>query len=199
MPETDKITSGKAAGEEPANEEPTMPEADASSFDRTVDSWWEQWRGNEITDRVMYGASNAAEFSLVWHLLGGIRALSPRRKVSDAFRFSALMALESLIVNQGIKRLFERTRPGSSAQNTTVHQLRQPITSSFPSGHASAAFCAAAVLSHRSRFAPVYRAAAMLVSASRIHVRLHHASDVLAGAVIGEAIGRAANLLLRRR
>ncbi|HCB34797.1 MAG TPA: hypothetical protein DEP69_06580 [Acidimicrobiaceae bacterium] len=108
------------------------------------------------------------------------------------------MALESLIVNQGIKRLFGRARPGAASANDTPHQLRQPITSSFPSGHASAAFCAAAVLSHRSRLAPLYRAAAILVSASRIHVRLHHASDVLAGAVIGEAIGRAAVRLMRR-
>ena len=175
------------------------PEADVSSFDRAVDSWWERFRGNEVADRVMFGASNLGEFSLLWHLLGGIRALGPRRKVSDAARFSALMALESLIVNQGIKRLFERTRPGSAADNTTDHQLRQPITSSFPSGHASAAFCAAAVLSHRSRLALFYRAAAVLVSASRIHVRLHHASDVLAGAVIGEAIGRASVRLLRRK
>ncbi len=173
--------------------------SEQSGLDLAIDKWWDRLRGNELADRVMYGASNVAEFSLVWHLLGGVRALSPRRKVSDAARFSALMSLESLIVNQGIKRLFSRTRPGSAADNTTAHQLRQPITSSFPSGHASAAFCAAAVLSHRSRLAPLYRTAAVLVSASRIHVRLHHASDVLAGAVIGEAIGRAAVRLLRRK
>ena len=167
-------------------------------FDNAVDRWWEALRGRKLVDRVMYGASDVGEFSQLWHVLGALRALSPRREVSDAFRFSALMALESLIVNQGIKRLFARRRPGTAAENPTQHRLRQPISSSFPSGHASAAFCAAAVLSRGSRLGPLYRLAATIVATSRIHVRLHHASDVIAGAAVGEIIGRVAARLMRR-
>ena len=167
-------------------------------FDNAVDRWWEALRGRKLVDRVMYGASDVGEFSQLWHVLGALRALSPRREVSDAFRFSALMALESLIVNQGIKRLFARRRPGTAAENPTQHRLRQPISSSFPSGHASAAFCAAAVLSRGSRLGPLYRLAAAIVATSRIHVRLHHASDVIAGAAVGEIIGRVAARLMRR-
>ena len=167
-------------------------------FDDAVDRWWEVLRGRKWVDRVMYGASDVGEFSQLWHVLGAIRALGPRREASDALRFSALMALESLVVNQGIKRLFARRRPGSAAENPTNHRLRQPITSSFPSGHASAAFCAAAVLSRRSRLGPLYRLAAAVVATSRIHVRLHYVSDVIAGAVVGEVIGRVAARLMRR-
>lgn len=167
-------------------------------FDNAVDRRWEALRGRKLVDRVMYGASDVGEFSQLWHVLGALRALSPRREVSDAFRFSALMALESLIVNQGIKRLFSRRRPGTAAENPTQHRLRQPISSSFPSGHASAAFCAAAVLSRGSRLGPLYRLAAAIVATSRIHVRLHHASDVIAGAAVGEIIGRVAARLMRR-
>lgn len=167
-------------------------------FDRAVDRRWEALRGHKLLDRVMYGASDVGEFSQLWHVLGAIRALAPRREASDALRFSALMALESLIVNQGVKRLFARRRPGTAAENPTRHRLRQPITSSFPSGHASAAFCAAAVLSRGSRLGPVYRLAAVIVAVSRVHVRLHHASDVIAGAAVGEAIGRLASRLMQR-
>ena len=167
-------------------------------FDNAVDRWWEALRGRKLVDRVMYGASDVGEFSQLWHVLGALRALNPRREVSDAFRFSALMALESLIVNQGIKRLFARRRPGTAAENPTQHRLRQPISSSFPSGHASAAFCAAAVLSRGSRLGPLYRLAATIVATSRIHVRLHHTSDVIAGAAVGEIIGRVAARLMRR-
>ena len=167
-------------------------------FDDAVDRWWEVLRGRKLVDRVMYGASDVGEFSQIWHVLGAIRALSPRREASDALRFSALMALESLVVNQGIKRLFARGRPGTAAENPTQHRLRQPISSSFPSGHASAAFCAAVVLSRGSRLGPLYRLAAATVAVSRIHVRLHHASDVIAGAALGEAIGRIAVRLMRR-
>lgn len=167
-------------------------------FDRAVDRWWEFLRGHKLMDRVMYGASDVGEFSQIWHVLGAIRALGPRRDAADALRFSALMALESLVVNQGVKRLFARRRPGTAAENPTRHRLRQPITSSFPSGHASAAFCAAAVLSRGSRLGPIYRLAAAIVAVSRIHVRLHHASDVIAGAAVGEVIGRLASRLMRR-
>lgn len=167
-------------------------------FDRAVDGWWEFLRGRKLMDRVMYGASDVGEFSQIWHVLGAIRALGPRREASDALRFSALMALESLVVNQGVKRLFARHRPGTAAENPTAHRLRQPITSSFPSGHASAAFCAAVVLSRGSRLGPIYRLAAAIVAVSRVHVRLHHASDVIAGAAVGEAIGRLASRLMRR-
>ena len=172
--------------------------AQPSELDALVDRLWEPLRHNDAANRLFYAASNAGEFGLIWHLLGAVRALSPRRSALDAVRFSALIALESLLVNQGIKRFFNRTRPGSAADNTTPHQLRQPITSSFPSGHASGAFCAAAVLAAGSRIGPAYRVAAAIVAASRIHVRLHHASDVLAGAIIGEAVGRAAARLMRR-
>ncbi len=172
--------------------------AQIARFDRAVDGWWEALRGHKLMDRVMYGASEVGEFSQIWHVLGALGALGPRREASDAVRFSALMALESLIINQGVKRLFARRRPGTAAENPTQHRLRQPITSSFPSGHASAAFCAAVVLSQRSRLGPAYRLVAATVAVSRIHVRLHHASDVIVGAALGEAIGRIAARLMQR-
>lgn len=166
-------------------------------FDEQIDAWWEPLRGNPTADRIFYAASNAGEFSLLWHALGGLRALGPRRGVLDAAKFSAVMGLESLLVNRVIKRYFDRQRPAEAADNPTQHQLRQPITSSFPSGHASAAFCASAMLSRNSALAPVYRLAACAVALSRVHVRLHHASDVLVGAAIGEALGRVARLVVR--
>jgi undecaprenyl-diphosphatase len=69
------------------------------------------------------------------------------------------------------------------------HRLRQPRTSSFPSGHASSGFFAAAILSRTApRLRPLWYAAAILVALSRPYVRIHHASDVLAGAVVGRAL-----------
>ena len=68
--------------------------------------------------------------------------------------------------------------------------FRQPITSSFPSGHATAAFCAATLLAENERRAPVYYALATVVALSRIHTKIHHASDVVGGIVIGLVLGR---------
>ena len=68
------------------------------------------------------------------------------------------------------------------------HKLRQPKTSSFPSGHASAAMVAAAMLS-RQGGAPVWYLLAGIVATSRIHVRIHHGSDVVGGALLGAGLG----------
>ena len=69
------------------------------------------------------------------------------------------------------------------------HTLRQPLTSSFPSGHASAAFTAAALLSDGSGAKPLFYAVAGIVALSRVHVRIHHASDVVGGVAVGLVLG----------
>jgi undecaprenyl-diphosphatase len=70
--------------------------------------------------------------------------------------------------------------------------MRRPITSSFPSGHAATAFMCAAVLGKGRATAPAWFALAALVAGSRVYVRMHHGSDVLAGAALGLALAPAA-------
>ena len=48
---------------------------------------------------------------------------------------------------------------------------------------------AAVLLADRSKLGIVYGAAAAIVALSRIHVRIHHASDVAGGLVFGSALG----------
>ena len=72
--------------------------------------------------------------------------------------------------------------------------MRRPSTSSFPSGHASSAFFAATLLIARDgrRSAPLWLGLAGVVATSRAFVRIHHPSDVVAGAVVGLLLGQAA-------
>ena len=162
-------------------------------LDEVIDQWWEQWRNQPLVDRVFYTASEAADFSLLWHALGVVQAI-----VEDdpkiAMGLSAALGVESALLNGPIKSIFRRRRPLQPAPRPL--NLRQPITSSFPSGHASAAMVAAAVLSRRTG-GPLWYALGAVVAASRVHVRIHHASDVLGGLVIGVAFGRIARRLLR--
>ena len=162
-------------------------------LDEVVDQWWEQWRDHPLIDRVFYTASEAADFSLLWHTLGVAQAI-----IDDdpkiAIGLSAALGVESALLNGPIKAIFGRGRPLQPTPRPL--NLRQPLTSSFPSGHASAAMLAAALLSHRIG-GSVWYVIGAVVAASRIHVRIHHASDVLGGAVIGAAFGRIARRLLR--
>ena len=105
-----------------------------------------------------------------------------------------LLGAESLVVNQGLKRLFRRTRPTESGDER--YPVRRPSTSSFPSGHASSAFFAASLLSERDRaLAPLWFSLAAVVATSRAYVRIHHGSDVVAGAAVGLALAAVAKRL----
>ena len=65
------------------------------------------------------------------------------------------------------------------------------MTSSFPSGHASAAFFAAAILTTATGrgLAPVWYSTAAIVAVSRAYVRIHHPCDVVGGAAVGALLG----------
>jgi undecaprenyl-diphosphatase len=166
------------------------------AFDEAVDRSLDHVRGHPAADRTMYVLSELADFSLLWHLIGAGLAVSGRRTFKDAVRLSATLGVESLLVNWGIKSLFRRVRPRRTAPHP--FNLRKPLTSSFPSGHASAAFTAASILSQRSRAWPLYYGLASLVAVSRVYVKIHHASDVVGGAAVGAVLGRAERALVPR-
>ena len=161
-------------------------------IDDQVDQIWERLRGNSAVDRMFYTASEAADFSVLWHAMGVVAAI-----IEDdpkiALGLSAALGIESALVNGPMKSLFKRSRPVQEVPRP--HKLRQPKTSSFPSGHASAAMVAAALLSRHTGGVAWY-ALAGVVATSRIHVRIHHASDVAGGLAVGVVLGAIARRVL---
>jgi membrane-associated phospholipid phosphatase len=168
-----------------------------AAFDRRVDELLEPVREHHALGLVFNVASEAGDFSLIWHVVSlgrGIVKRRPRQVVALALA----LGVESLIVNQGLKRIFRRERP--TAEGDPRYHVRRPVTSSFPSGHASAGAFAATVLTgwDGRRSAPPWYALAGTVGASRAVVRIHHASDVVGGIVVGTAMGMVARRVLRR-
>ena len=161
------------------------PRFAVSQIDAAVDAAFDRIRSPAL-DRVMYPLSSAADHSLLWHIAGAARALA-RGDLEWAARFSIAMGVESALTNGAIKSLFKRIRPVDYDEIDFRAGLRRPITSSFPSGHATAAFCAAQLLGG----GPAWYVAATAVASTRVYVRLHHASDVVAGAALGFALGAA--------
>ncbi len=155
-------------------------------LDRRVEQAVEDLR-SPVLDAVMYPLSSAADHSLIWFIIG--TAVSVRRgDLRWAARFAAAMGLESAVTNGPLKAMFRRTRPvPETDEGPLPYGMRRPITSSFPSGHATAAFTAAVLLADRRR-GPWYALAA-LVAGSRVYVRMHHASDVAVGAAFGIVFG----------
>jgi membrane-associated phospholipid phosphatase len=171
---------------------PTLDRAD-----QMLDHALDRVRGNAAADRVFYVASQVGDFSLIWHVLNVVLVLVGVRSLKQALRLALCLGAESLIVNQGIKRLFRRERPESGTDHP--HAVRTPSTSSFPSGHASSAAFAATLLSDdHPALRPLFWLVAAVVSLSRPYVRAHHASDIAGGLGTGALLARLARTLWRR-
>jgi undecaprenyl-diphosphatase len=88
---------------------------------------------------------------------------------------------------QVLKRLVQRARP-CDAVGHTLALIDIPDPFSFPSGHAAAATALAVTASVAHPWlAPLALPLGGLVVTSRVMLRVHHVSDVLAGAALGAA------------
>ncbi len=170
-------------------------------LDLAVDEWVERHRGSGA-DHVFYALSSAADHGLGWLVLGAIRS-SRARDLRPALRLGTALGVESFLTNIVMKSWFRRVRPIERSEPELDRREREfpygmhmPMTSSFPSGHATAAFTAAVLLADGRRSAFVYYGAAGLVAASRVYVRLHHTSDVVVGSFLGLGFGIIARRLL---
>lgn len=167
------------------------PQQWVARLDAAADALFDPIRGRRPADRVFEVASHLGDWSLIWLIATTAIALRSEDDLQRAPRVAAILLTESVIVNQGVKRLFKRARP--LERPVISDRLRVPRTTSFPSGHASAAACASVLLTDGD---PALRAVVvplgLLVATSRIHTRMHHPSDVVAGAALGWAFGRMA-------
>lgn len=82
--------------------------------------------------------------------------------------------LTSTLITEGLKRIVREKRPDSDERT------------SFPSGHATAAFAIATMqASFHPRQAILWYAGATAIAASRVKLRRHYTHDVIAGAAVG--------------
>ena len=156
-------------------------------FDLATERAFDRLHGHPIPDRLFYAASELGDFGLIWVMLGTLKGLRKGNDLAAALRMTATMGVESLLVNGIIKSLFRRSRPPWEVDRP--RRVRRPRTSSFPSGHATSAFSAAVILSEDDELWPAYFVLAAVVASSRIYVKIHHASDVAAGVMLGLALG----------
>lgn len=167
-----------------------------NALDNAGDRLLEPLRNQRAFVRLFNAASKVGDFSIVWHVCGILYAIGSIERAKQALALSVALGAESLIVNQGIKRLFRRERPTTSGDHR--FDVRTPSTSSFPSGHASSATFAAIVLTSYTGFplAFVWIALAVIVAISRVVVRIHHFSDIIGGIVTGAILSIPAVMVL---
>lgn len=156
-------------------------------FDKYVNDQLDHLRSKAFWDRLFYSASEVGDHSLIWNLIAASSAAYSLKNERSALRTIGALAVETAIVNGLIKTVFQRKRPVVT-EARPLH-LRIPRSTSFPSGHSSAAAMGAVLLSEKSKFGVVYGVAMSVIAVSRAYVKIHHPSDVVAGVAVGAAMG----------
>jgi undecaprenyl-diphosphatase len=124
-------------------------------------------------------------FAFAWYLYQ-----QKRMAFSQKIRAGAL-ALGAALIARGIdipiRFFFPRLRPFHSY---SLHQLIPEQSFSFPSGHASFFFAFAAVVyAYDRRLGALAILASVLICLARVAAGIHYPSDILAGAILGTAVG----------
>ncbi len=160
--------------------------------DRCVEHWNDWSRSHAgLTDVMIFftdlggiaGMTIVAVMGLIWQSAIGHRAL--------AFAWLAIV-IGGALLNMGTKELFERSRPPVEKRDLVVHEMNH----SYPSGHSMGSAIGygmlgyALVLPQRRRprrvvFMLLMIAIVLMVGFSRVYLRAHWFSDVIAGWTIG--------------
>jgi undecaprenyl-diphosphatase len=127
----------------------------------------------------------------LWYSLGALLLAFGGPRGYLAFAAAGAAAIFGIFVFKALKKLSRRPRPCQLQPHCWANVL-PPDQFSFPSGHTMTAFSIALVVSYfyPGLEGPLYFLA-MSIGVSRIVLGMHFLSDVLAGAVLGSALGLA--------
>jgi membrane-associated phospholipid phosphatase len=142
-------------------------------------------------DRGMRRLSQAANRSVLWFGIAGVLATRPGSPRRAAAVGAASIGITSAAVNLAVKRVLPRARPDRVAAAVPfARQVRMPLSTSFPSGHAASAFAFATAVGDELPWLSLpLRLLATAVAYSRVHTGVHYPADVALGATIGGVCG----------
>jgi undecaprenyl-diphosphatase len=128
--------------------------------------------------------SRLGQHGACWLALGAAGTVLDGARSARWRRATATVA-GAYAANQALKLVVRRPRPRLPDLPPLIST---PTQLSFPSAHAATSFAAAHAFAGLLPAAPL-RAVAVAMAASRLYLGVHYPSDIVAGAMLGRAIG----------
>lgn len=161
--------------------------------------WLQSVVRQEWLDPLVIFYTHLGDAGLLWiALCTGMLLYKPTRRAGLAGLMA--LAIGFLCTNVVLKHLVGRPRPWLDVAGL-LPIIQEGDPNSFPSGHTSASFAAAAAwwkLAPKKWMKATGLVMAACMGLSRLYVGVHYPSDVLAGALVGTFSGLLACYLCRR-
>ena len=143
---------------------------------------------NRFIDKLMIAVTLSGELGIIWIIISFF-LFSRTKYTKEAIMVLLAIALASILGEGIIKHIVKRKRPFIK-NNIIKLMISQPGTYSFPSGHTASSFAAATVFIRTDmRLTSLIVAIAVLISFSRLYLRVHYLSDVIGGIILGDFSG----------
>ncbi len=142
-------------------------------------------------NKIMIAASRSANVGLIWWVICLPFLFSPDWSWKlTGMNIICSLALAHLMGEVIIKHIVKRVRPCHKLEDDE-QLINRPRFYSFPSGHTTASFAVVGVALLRCRVITIIPIVllAMLIGFSRIYLRVHYLTDVVAGFVLGLTCG----------
>ena len=137
------------------------------------------------TEAVAKGLGLIGEYGAVWVAIGVALAIADGDRRGE-WLAAGFLGPVAIGLNFAVKLAVRRARP-------VLQDLPPlggaPSSLSFPSAHATSSFACATALTRVAPEAAVLFALALAIAACRPYLGMHYPSDVLAGALLGTALG----------
>jgi membrane-associated phospholipid phosphatase len=132
--------------------------------------------------------ARSGENGLLWHAVALAGAAFGRPRGREPYFLAMKVVLATLVANTVVKQVVRRARPVLEEELPAL----TPVLSgrSYPSAHSSTSFAGARALSAAGLPAPPLYAVAVAMALSRPYLGVHYPSDIVAGAALGDAMGR---------
>lgn len=158
-----------------------IEDADLALFRRVT-----KWHA-PVLDKILPRLTRSANKSMLWAAIAiALNQFGGKQGRRAGLRGMFAILVTAFVTNVPAKLLSRRERPLIDEVPQIRRLARLPTSTSFPSGHSSAAFAFATgvTLEMPGVGGPLLALAAM-IAYSRVHVGVHYPSDVIAGAAIG--------------